>query len=79
MEHLDDDLLAGEWLRRLEATPKQCLRIAATEDASTQAEDLSAQANLMLSFVVGRWHQYAKSGFKRKPSEMFDHQWPLLI
>jgi hypothetical protein len=29
--------------------------------------------------VVGRWHQYAKSGFKRKPTEMFDRQWPLMV
>jgi TetR/AcrR family transcriptional regulator len=64
---------------RLESTLKQSLRIAATEEAAAPTEDLGAQANLMLSFVVGRWHQYAKSSFKRKPSEMFDHQWPLLV
>jgi TetR/AcrR family transcriptional regulator len=29
--------------------------------------------------VIGRWHQFAKSGFKRQPTEMFDKQWPLLV
>jgi formate--tetrahydrofolate ligase len=28
-----------------------------------------AEANLMISFVIGRWHQFARSGFKRKPME----------
>ncbi|HKO86904.1 MAG TPA: nucleoid occlusion factor SlmA [Burkholderiales bacterium] len=64
---------------RLESTLKQCLRVAATQGDSADAGDFSPQANLMLSFAVGRWHQYAKSGFKRKPAELFEKQWPLLI
>ncbi|HKY01332.1 MAG TPA: nucleoid occlusion factor SlmA [Burkholderiales bacterium] len=64
---------------RLEASLKQCLRVAATEEGGNQSEDLAPQANLMLCFVVGRWHQYVKSGFKRKPSEQYEKQWPLLI
>jgi len=64
---------------RLEATLKQCLRVAATQgEAAGEQEDFGPRANLMLSFVVGRWHQYAKSGFKRRPVEGFDKQWPLL-
>ncbi|NBQ84827.1 MAG: nucleoid occlusion factor SlmA, partial [Methylophilaceae bacterium] len=26
------------------------------------------------SFVIGRWHQFAKSGFKRKPMEYVQQQ-----
>ena len=63
---------------RLESTLKQCLRVAAAEEGAG-AEDFGPQANLMLSFVVGRWHQYAKSGFKREPGELFERQWPLLV
>src|SRR5687768_6590276 len=48
---------------RLEASLKQCLRIAVAESAA-QGEEAGPQANLMLSYVVGRWHQFAKSGFK---------------
>jgi TetR/AcrR family transcriptional regulator len=28
--------------------------------------------------VIGRWQQFAKSGFKRMPSELWEKQWPLL-
>jgi len=70
---------------RLEATLKQCLRIAATQaptdpgGATTSgADDLAARANLLLCYVVGRWHIFAKSGFKRKPSEQWERQRPLL-
>ncbi len=71
---------------RLEATIKQCLRIAATQaptDSGGQgapgADDLAARANLLLCYVVGRWHQFAKSGFKRKPTEQWERQWRLML
>ena len=31
------------------------------------------------AYVVGRWHQYAKSGFKRDPIEFWAEQWKQLI
>lgn len=67
---------------RLEATFKQCLRVAATQQsggAGQSAPDPGPQANLLLCYVTGRWHQFAKSGFKRLPSELWDKQWPLLV
>ena len=69
---------------RIEATLKQCLRVATTQGAEGEMREpdpaaISAKANLMLCYVVGRWHQYAKSGFKRAPTEGFDKQAPLLI
>ena len=71
---------------RLEATLKQCLRVAATQGsteagtAGTQGSpDPGPQANLLLCYVMGRWQQYAKSGFKRKPTELWEKQWPLLV
>ena len=66
---------------RLEATLKQCLRVAATQngEAGGAAADPAAKANLLLSFVIGRWQQYAKSGFKRLPTEYWDKQWPMLL
>jgi len=41
--------------------------------------DTAAQANLMIAFVIGRWHQFAKSGFKRDPTEQWAAQWPALV
>ena len=64
---------------RLEATVRQSLRFAATQNEIAQDVDLGAQANLAISFVIGRWHQYAKSGFKRDPAEMWAQQWKQLM
>lgn len=63
---------------RLESTLKQCLRFAASQGEMTQEVDASAQANILLSYVVGRWHQFAKSGFKRDPTELWAEQWKAL-
>jgi TetR/AcrR family transcriptional regulator len=69
---------------RLESTLKQSLRVAATQQAPASpgggdGPEPAAQANVMLCYVIGRWSQFAKSGFKRKPTEMWDKQWPLLL
>jgi TetR/AcrR family transcriptional regulator len=83
----------NQLIDRVEAALKQSMRIAATADVegiaragggaspapASQIGDPAARANLMVSYVLGRWHQYAKSGFKRSPTEMWDRQWPLLI
>ncbi len=64
---------------RLEATLKQSLRLAASQQEIPTEIDAAAQANLMMSFVVGRWHQFAKSGFKREPMEFWSAQGQALI
>ncbi|HEX4984447.1 MAG TPA: nucleoid occlusion factor SlmA [Burkholderiales bacterium] len=64
---------------RLEATLKQSLRFAISEKQVPEDTDAAAQANLMIAFVVGRWHQFAKSGFRRDPTEQWAAQWLLLI
>ena len=61
---------------RIESTLKQCLRIAETQGG--RKLDPEAQANLLICFVIGRWHQFAKSGFKRKPMEYVQPQLVLL-
>ncbi len=61
---------------RLEATIKQCLRIAATQ--GHEEPDPAAKANLLVAYATGRWHQFAKSGFKRRPTELWEKTWPLL-
>src|SRR5690242_616490 len=54
---------------RLEATLKQALRFEASRNESAANIDVSAHANMLMCYVVGRWHQFAKSGFKRDPLE----------
>ncbi|MGZ8272216.1 MAG: nucleoid occlusion factor SlmA, partial [Methylophilus sp.] len=52
---------------RIETSIKQSIRIA--EAQGKIQNESGALANLMTCFVIGRWQQYAKSGFKRKPLE----------
>lgn len=59
---------------RLEATLKQALRFAVSEGEIAANLDVSAQANLLMCYVAGRWHQFAKSGFKRDPMEYWEAQ-----
>ena len=48
---------------RIELALKQALRFAVSEGRAHEA-DVAARASMLLGFVVGRWHRYAKSGFK---------------
>ncbi len=48
---------------RIEAQLRQCLRLGGGQ----QAELSAPLANLLQCMVVGRWHQFAKSGFTRAP------------
>jgi len=73
---------------RVEATLKQCLRVASTQSSDGSAvndamiekgADPGPRANLILCYVIGRWHQFAKSGFKKKPTDGADKQLPLLL
>ena len=59
---------------RLEATLKQAIRFSAGESEIVSGQDAGAQANLMMCYVIGRWHQFAKSGFKRDPLEYWEMQ-----
>lgn len=59
---------------RLESTLRQALRFAAGEREIPADLDVSAQANMLMCYVVGRWHQFAKSGFKRDPMEYWEAQ-----
>ncbi|MDR3391826.1 MAG: nucleoid occlusion factor SlmA [Sulfuriferula sp.] len=61
---------------RLEATLRQSLRIAVTQ-AETQA-DANVTANMLLCIVIGKWQQFAKSGFKRLPGAEFSMLWAAL-
>lgn len=62
---------------RLEATLKQSLRFA-TSQGEIPNLDEAVQANILMCFVVGRWHQFAKSGFRRDPMESWTQQWAML-
>jgi TetR/AcrR family transcriptional regulator len=60
---------------RLEASLRQSARTAAADGALHSSLDPNAYANAVMAFIVGRWHQFAKSGFKRSPLENFAQGW----
>ncbi|HET8609996.1 MAG TPA: nucleoid occlusion factor SlmA [Burkholderiales bacterium] len=64
---------------RLEAALRQALRFELTQHEIDTDHDATARANAILSFVTGRWHQFAKSGFKRDPLEFWSEQQTLLL
>ncbi len=66
-------------MEKLEAALKQCLRVAITQNELPPALDPAAQANVLMCFVIGRWLQFARSGFKKLPVEGFDKQLPLML
>ncbi|MDR2111637.1 MAG: nucleoid occlusion factor SlmA [Candidatus Accumulibacter sp.] len=65
-------------LDKIEAAIKQALRVAATQGRLSPNADFAGLANLLLCYVIGRWQQYAKSGFTREPSAHWAQQWPML-
>jgi TetR/AcrR family transcriptional regulator len=83
----------NQMLERVEASLKQCLRLALM-DANVQTGtapqnpatvplppdyDPAVRANLLLSYIVGRWHRYVRSGFARNPAEHADAQLRLIL
>jgi TetR/AcrR family transcriptional regulator len=60
---------------RLEASIRQSARLASSSGALHSTLDANAFSNAIMAFIVGRWHQFAKSGFKRLPNEMWAQQW----
>jgi len=95
----------NQLLDRIEATLKQSLRMAATQDEmglavggktqdvmvpgvemppsfpsrTVSGEDISAHANVLLCHVIGRWQQFAKSGFTRDPLQHWSAQETILL
>jgi TetR/AcrR family transcriptional regulator len=58
----------NQFIERVEMAFRQALRVAATQGDGAEAE-AATRAATITSLVVGRWHRFAKSGFKHKPTE----------
>ena len=55
-------------LERVEASMKQSFRIMQTQqEINWTADDISHRSSLMMSYVIGRWHRFARSGFTKSP------------
>jgi TetR/AcrR family transcriptional regulator len=64
---------------RIEASIKQSFRVAVTQNELPPEFDPAARAAVVLAYVIGRWHRFAKSGFKKLPAEGLEGQLPVLV
>jgi TetR/AcrR family transcriptional regulator len=64
----------NQTIDRIEASLRQCLKVAmSSKDVPLPPDyDPSLRANLVMSFVLGRWQRYAKTGFTRLPGDQAD-------
>ncbi len=60
---------------RVQATLKQSFREVALETGWQPAADVGVYSAFWMSWVVGRWHAYVRSGFKTLPNEHFEASW----
>jgi TetR/AcrR family transcriptional regulator len=71
-------LRMNQFYDKVELAFKGALRIAVTQGHGRE-EDVGARASLLVSYVTGRWHRYAKSGFRQHPAENSALQLSLLL
>ena len=60
----------NQFFDKIESTLKQCLRDGAqVAGSATPSVDVQVAASVLTAFVVGRLQRFARSGFRRLPSE----------
>ena len=70
----------NQFFDRIESQLRQSLRgVAEAAGSSTPTVDANAQASVLTGFAVGRLQRYARSGFKRVPTEHLDAALRLLV
>ncbi len=70
----------NQFFDRIESQLRQSLRLVAESAGSnTPTVDANAQASVLTGFAVGRLQRYARSGFKRVPTEHLDAALQLLV
>jgi TetR/AcrR family transcriptional regulator len=60
----------NQFFDKIESSLKQCMRD--NGDAATPTVDAQVRASVLTAFIVGRLQRFARSGFKRQPSEHLD-------
>jgi TetR/AcrR family transcriptional regulator len=68
----------NQFFDRIESTLRQCLRTAAAASA-TPTVDAQVSASVLTAFALGRLQRYARSGFKRLPSEHLEASLGLIL
>jgi TetR/AcrR family transcriptional regulator len=68
----------NQFVERVELALRQAWKLAATQGGPAE-DQAAARAALLMAFVIGRWHRFAKSGFALKPTEGAVLQLGLLV
>ena len=68
----------NQFFDRIESTLRQCLRPAVAGSA-TPTVDAQVAASVLTAFAVGRLQRYARSGFKRLPSDHMEASLALIL
>lgn len=58
----------NQFVDRVELALRQSWKLAATQGGPAE-EEAAARAALLMAFVIGRWHRFAKSGFQLRPTD----------
>ena len=64
---------------RVEASIKQGFRVAITQNEVPPEFDPAARAAVVVAYVIGRWHRFVKSGFRKLPADGLEGQLPALV
>jgi TetR/AcrR family transcriptional regulator len=69
----------NQLFERIEASIKQSFKVAVGDQELPESFDAGARAALVLAFVLGCWHRFAKSGFRKAPGDALEAQMPALV
>ena len=70
----------NQFFARIESTLRQCLRPAAGAlGSSAPTVDAQVAASVLTSFALGRLQRYARSGFRRLPTEHLEASLALMV
>ena len=68
----------NQFLDRVELALRQSLKVAVTQGEAAE-DEVAPRAGLITCVVLGRWHRYAKTGFRQRPVENVEAQLALLL
>lgn len=69
----------NQFIDRIEASLKQSLRIASSQSYTEESLDPVSRASLLVNVVLGRWQRFARSGFRKLPSDGLEAQLRILL
>lgn len=76
LEHERLQQRMNQFFDRIESTLRQCLRASGSETPTVHAQ---VQASVLTSFALGRLQRFARSGFRRNPTEHLDASLALML